>query len=250
MQKIRKVAFIPARSGSKRIKDKNIKVLGGHPLLAYAIQSAIKSGLFDDVYCITDNEHYSSIATYYGAKIPSLRPKEISSDTSADIDWVKWALNSLKADDKFFDLFFILRPSSPFRTANTLKNAWDFFLKNQVVDSLRAVEKTKTHPGKIWSIQNNRLLPLLPLHMNGTPWHSNQYASLPVFFEQNASLEIVWVKTVKDTNTISGTNILPFISEGFDGFDLNTQEDWDLAEIYIQKKFVDLSYIDVPPFLG
>ena len=92
----RSVAFIPARSGSKRITDKNIKLLNGHPLMAYSIRAAIDSNVFDTVICATDCEEYADIAKFYGAKVPFLRPESISGDKSPDIEWVKLMLNTLK----------------------------------------------------------------------------------------------------------------------------------------------------------
>lgn len=245
---LKKVAFIPARSGSTRIINKNIKCLGEHPLIAYTIVTAVKSNLFDEVFCFTDDEEYAKIAKYYGAKVPFLRPKEISSETSPDINWVKWAIESLENQEYDFDVFFILRPTSPFRTTNTLIRAWDSFISESNIDSLRAVQKSKTHPGKMWAIQQNRLLPLFPFELNGTPWHSNQNSALPVFYEQNASLEISWLKTIKNSNTISGTNILPFLTEDLEGFDINTKEDWSLAEYYINNNILDSNFLDIKPY--
>ena len=83
--KPRIVALIPARSGSKRIPDKNIKLLSGHPLIAYTIQSALESEIFDSVICATDNRYYAEIAEYYGAEAPFLRNETISGDKSPDI---------------------------------------------------------------------------------------------------------------------------------------------------------------------
>ena len=76
------VAFIPARSGSKRVPNKNIRTLSGHPMLAYTIRAAIDSGVFDAVICATDSELYADVARHYGAEVPFLRSAEISSDKS------------------------------------------------------------------------------------------------------------------------------------------------------------------------
>ena len=153
---ITSVAFIPARSGSKRVKNKNIKLLNGHPLMAYSIRAAIDSGVFDAVICATDSEEYANIARHYGAEVPFLRPEDISGDKSPDIEWVKLMLNTLGKGDRFFDAFSILRPTSPFRLPETIRLAWQIFQDTLGADSLRAVEKCKQHPGKMWSIQNNK----------------------------------------------------------------------------------------------
>jgi CMP-N,N'-diacetyllegionaminic acid synthase len=228
--KPRVVAFIPARSGSKRVPDKNIKMLSGHPMLAYSICAALDSGIFDSVVCATDSEKYAEIARHYGAEVPFLRPVEISGDKSPDIEWVIWMLENLKAIKLEFDAFSILRPTSPFRLPQTIQRAWSAFLSDPTADSLRAVEKSKQHPGKMWVIQGNRMLPLLPFSNGSTPWHSSQYAALPDVYSQDASLEIAWSKVPLEQGSIAGQGVIPFVSSGHEGFDINESEDWWMAE--------------------
>src|SRR5947209_7627611 len=86
------IALIPARAGSERVKDKNIRPLAGHPLLAYAITSARQAGLFDRVVCSTDSGKIAEVAQRYGADVPFLRPSELATTTSPDIDWLKYTL--------------------------------------------------------------------------------------------------------------------------------------------------------------
>ena len=115
------IALIPARSGSKRIKDKNIKLLNGHPLIAYTIRAAIDSKIFDKVVCVTDSKKYKKIAEKYGAVVPCLRPKKISNEKSPDIEWVSWIMK--KMDKNYFKFFSILRPTSPLRDERVIKKA-------------------------------------------------------------------------------------------------------------------------------
>jgi len=82
----------------------------------------------------------------------------------------------------------------------------------------------------MWVIEGDKMSPLLPHEINGIPWHSNQKASLPEFYVQNASFEIAWKSTVLKYNSISGTIISPFITEDFEGFDINTNADFELAK--------------------
>jgi CMP-N,N'-diacetyllegionaminic acid synthase len=244
----KKVALIPARSGSKRVVDKNIKLLNGHPLLAYTITAAKQSCIFDDVICATDSDLYAEIAIYYGAEVPSLRPHSISGDKSPDIEWVRWILEVLKANNRSFDIFSILRPTSPFRLPSTIKRAFSVFEANLGADSLRAVALCKQHPGKMWVIRGSRLLPILPYSNGSTPWHSSQYASLPEIYVQDASLEIGWVKLPLEKNTIAGESIIPFISHEQEGFDINDPDDWVLAENYLKKNISVLPEITIKPF--
>jgi N-acylneuraminate cytidylyltransferase len=224
------VALIPARVGSKRVPGKNIRVLNGHPLIAYTIAPAIESGVFDRVIVSTDSEYIAAIAQHYGAEVPFLRPVEYAGDKSPDIEWVEYTLNTLREAGTTYDAFSLLRPTSPFRRPDTLQRAWTTFCEDPRVDSLRAVEKCTQHPGKMWVARNNRLLPLLPFGPAEQPWHSSQYQSLPEVYVQNASLEIAWSRIVFDGRTIAGETIVPFFTDEMEGFDINNRYDWLLAE--------------------
>lgn len=246
--KQRRVALIPARSGSKRVANKNIKQLHGHPLLAYTIMAAKQSGEFDDVVCATDSELYAEIATYYGAYVPQLRPQNISGDKSPDIQWVRWILQVLINEGRFYEIFSILRPTSPFRLPSTINRAFAVFEQSRGADSLRAVNLCKQHPGKMWVIRGERLLPILPYLIDGSPWHSNQYAALPEIYVQDASLEIGRVRLPLELNTISGESIIPFLSQGEEGFDINQPDDWILAENYLKSGMAVLPNIVLDPY--
>jgi CMP-N,N'-diacetyllegionaminic acid synthase len=242
------VAFIPARSGSKRIPHKNIRPLGGHPVLAYSIRAAIDSGVFDAVICATDSPLYAEVARHYGAEVPFLRASEISGDKSPDIEWVEWMLQKLREACRDFESFSILRPTSPFRRADTIQRAWNQFIGAAGADSLRAVEKCKQHPGKMWVIRQGRMLPLLPLTPAEQPWHSSQYAALPEVYVQNASLEIAWSRVVREDHTIAGSVVLPFLTEGEEGFDVNEEFDWWKAERLLERDEVKLPTVGVGPW--
>lgn len=224
------VALIPARSGSKRVTDKNIRMLAGHPVMAYTIAAAQQSGIFSAIVVSTDSERYAEIARSYGAEAPFLRPVEMAGDVSPDIDWLEQALNQLRAQGREFDCFSILRPTSPFRLPETIRRAWDEFLSQEGVDSLRAVEKCKEHPGKMWIVRGKRMVPLLPVSPAELPWHSTPYQALPEVYAQNASLEIAWTRVVFEGRTIAGEVIMPFFTEGYEGFDVNHPYDWQQAE--------------------
>ena len=240
MKRPKIVGLIPARSGSKRVKDKNIKELNGIPLIAFTIVTAIKSTVFDKIICATDDKLYARIAKTYGAEVPLLRDKKISGDFSPDIEWIKWILDYLKSKNEIYDAYSILRPTSPFRSISAIKKAWELFCQDNNADSLRAVSKVQQHPAKMWTIQNSRMFPLFPFINNKAPWHSTQTAALPEVYAQNASLEISWTRIIYEQNTISGVSVMPFISEGFEGFDINSEEDFYIAKLIIEKGLVKL----------
>ena len=242
------VALIPARAGSKRVPDKNIRPLAGHPLIAYTISSALQSQVFSAVIVSTDSQLYGDISGHYGAEVPHLRPEEFAGDLSPDIEWVEYALNQLRQDGREYDCFSILRPTSPFRLPATIQRAWRAFKNEEGVDSLRAVEKCKQHPGKMWVLRGNRMVPLLPLTPPEQPWHSSQYQSLPEVYAQNASLEIAWTRVVIEGRTIAGNVLMPFFTKDYEGFDVNSAYDWTLAEHLVNSGQARLPSITQPPW--
>lgn len=243
------VAFVPARSGSKRVPHKNIMRLGGHPAMAYTIAAAQASGVFGEVVLCTDDPLYAEIGEYYGASVPLLRPVEISTSVSPDIEWVTFMLDGLTKLGRDFDLFSILRPTNPFRRAATIRQAFETLLARPGADSLRAVSPVSEHPGKMWVIRGEFMFPLMPLTPEGAPWHSQQMAALPQVYKQNASLEIAWTRVAQAAPpTIAGNAIVPFISDGQDGFDINLPQDVIDAEVLIASGEAELPPIDLPPF--
>jgi len=217
-------------------------------MLAYSIQAALESGVFDAVMCATDSELYADVARYYGAEVPFLRSAEISSDQSPDIDWVVWMLTALKEAGRDFQIFSILRPTSPFRQPETIRRAWSMFIEDSCADSLRAIEKCKHHPGKMWVVRGKRMQPLLPFSNGTTPWHSSQYAALPVIHAQDASLEIAWSRVALERHSIAGETIIPFISQDREGFDINDPEDWWIAKWLLKTKEATLPPIHLAPY--
>lgn len=244
------VALIPARMGSKRVPGKNVRSLDGHPMIAYSIAPALASGVFDAVVVSTDSEDIAAIARHYGASVPFLRPAAMAGDTSPDIEWVEFTVNKLAESGKVYDCFSLLRPTSPFRTPDTIKRAWKTFLEDPAADSLRAVEKCTQHPAKMWVVRGNRLLPLMPFGPAEQPWHSSQYQSLPPVYAQNASLEIAWTRLVREGRTIAGESIVPFFTDDMEGFDINNRYDWILAEHLLKAGEAKLPEVPQRPWKG
>jgi len=138
--------------------------------------------------------------------------------------------------------------TSPFRQPETIQRASQSFASEAGIDSLRAVEKCKQHPGKMWVVRGQRLLPFLPLGTAEQPWHSSQYQTLPLVYAQNASLEMAWTRVVREQHTIAGTAILPFFTQDYEGFDVNQPLDWLLAETILQHGLATLPALGKAPF--
>jgi len=244
------VALIPARSGSQRLAGKNVRPLAGHPLIAYTIAAARASEIFGAVVVSTDSPEYARVAEHYGAEVPVLRPAELAGARSPDVEWVEHMLRTLEERGRRFDCFSILRPTSPFRQPATIRRAWETFAGEDGADSLRAIEKCRQHPGKMWTVHGRRILPLMPFTAGGQPWHSNQVAALPELFVQNASLEIARTRVVREQGTIAGNAVVPFFTEGYEGFDINDPLDWRLAEVLVAEGEARLPAVEHPAFGG
>jgi CMP-N,N'-diacetyllegionaminic acid synthase len=223
------VALVPARSGSQRVPGKNVLPLAGHPLIAYSIAGAQDAGIFTTVVVSTDSEEIAEIARRYGAAVPGLRPAEMSTATSFDIEWVEHVMR-----DRDEEIFAILRPTSPFRTGDTIRRAYERLVElGDRADSIRAVEPARQHPGKMWTLTDDGdlLEPLLPQPAGETPLHSRQYQALPKVYAQNSSLELAWSRVLDDpVPTISGGRVAPFFTDAAEGFSIDYPEDVELAE--------------------
>jgi N-acylneuraminate cytidylyltransferase len=201
------------------VPGKNVAPLAGHPLIAYSIAAARESGLFTTVLVSTDSAQIAAIARRYGAEVPGLRPPEMAGARSPDIEWVRLVL-----DGRDEELFSILRPTSPFRTAATIRRAWDALMAVPGADSVRAIRPVKEHPGKMWRVQGELMVPLLPQTPGEVPTHSRQFADLEEVFVQDSSLEIAWTRIVAQ-GEIAGQRVVPFRTEGLEGLSIDYPED-------------------------
>lgn len=244
------IAFIPARARSKRVQNKNVRRLGGHPLIAYTIAAARASGVFTALIVSTDSELIGEVGRHYGAEVPFLRPTEYATETSPDIEWLRFTVRELRAAGRALQAFSILRPTSPFRKPETIRRAWQQFLSQSDADSLRAVEKCAQHPYKMWQIDGERMKPFVKeLPRDGGPaWHSRPYQALPPVYVQNASLEIAWTRVVSEQDSISGDRVAPFLTQGDEGFDINRPEDWWLAEHMLAAGTATLPEVPFSPY--
>ena len=236
------VAFVPARAGSERVPGKNVRPLAGHPLLAYAITTAQQSGA-DRVVCSTDSEEIAEIARWYGGEAV-LRPAELATSTSPDIAWLRHALAALP--DRY-DLFALIRPTSPFRGPGTVCRALDQLLANPGADSIRAVEPVKQHPGKMWLVEGETMRPLLDQSGLEVPWHDSQFQALPDVYVQNSSLEIARARVVEE-GTLGGRTRIPFFTDRFEGLSIDREEDWARAEALVGSGEATLPVLGVEPW--
>lgn len=229
------IALIPARKGSKRIPGKNMALLAGKPLLQYTIEAAIESVAFDEIVVSTDWDECENLAIEMGVDIIR-RPEELCRDNSHDFEWVSHALDIMPG----FDAFMILRPTSPFRTWQTIRRAIIDFVQHPC-DSMRAVEKTKSHPRKSWLIAESGLMYSYFVsddYLDGPNGFCHYdlptQAAEPVYC-QNGCIHIAWTRVLEKYGNVSGKAIRPFFTEGYENVDINDPDDLEYAEWLIEK---------------
>ena len=238
------VALIPARGGSKRVLKKNTRLLAGAPLITYTINTAKLSGIFDQIIVSTDDEATAEIAIKYGATVPELRPSKFATDSSPDIDWVSYAAENWLSNSEVN--LVILRPTSPLRKPQTIKNAHEIFCQNAWADSLRAMQPVAEHPGKMWRIgEGEEATPFMDQLNRPVPTHSSPTNTLEEVWVQNASLEIVKSSTITGKKTLAGDRVLKYEMPGLEGYDINSEKDWAYLEFLIKSNPTLLSAADL-----
>jgi CMP-N-acetylneuraminic acid synthetase len=220
------LCIIPARSGSKGIKNKNIMNFNGKPLLTWSIEQAQKCNYKMKIIVSTDSQEYADIAIKYGAEVPFLRPSNISDDLSTDYEFINHCMNWLKTNDNYTcDIILQLRPTSPTRNVEDINKALKLFIKNRdKFDSLRSVIPFEKSPFKMYSINNDVLKPLFN-EVNGIKEPYNQPRQiLPQCYLHNGYIDILNTSILNE-NTISGKNILSFIMEESNNMDIDLVSD-------------------------
>ena len=219
--------LIPARAGSKRCVGKNTRLLGGKPLIEWTINTALLANTAK-VIISSDDPAIWPIARFHELAL-HIRKPEHATDDATDFSWVYDLREWIETP-----YFAILRPTSPFRTASTIRRAYAQLVGSEA-HSVRAVEKVAyLHPCKMWTFEvgSKLMQPVIRgCHPDGTPYHSSPTQSLPAVYMQNASLEMAQTWVIEGTKTISGYHVAPFLTDAIEGFDINDESDFTEAEV-------------------
>lgn len=230
------LCVIPARGGSKRIPNKNIKKFLGKPLIYHTIKAAINSKIFDKIVVSTDSKKIKNIAKKYGAEVPFIRPKRISGDVPTE-DVTVHAVNFYKKKKIEFDLVFTLEPTYVARTAQHLKIAYNILLKKKKYDSLITVTQINERPEWMWRVQNNKMKPFLKTFVKSGKTIM-KFPSSKIFKKLYIGNSIVFAcktSSLLKYNSCVGINCYPMkLNKEYD-LDLNWPEDWKRCEKAIKK---------------
>lgn len=225
------LAIIPARSGSKTVKDKNIRLLNGKPMIAYSIEHALASTRINRVIVSTDSAQYAEIAKEYGAEIPFIRPTSISEDLSLDIEVFEHALSYLKNEEQYVpDIVVQLRPTYPIRNVQDIDKMIDMILKDDTIDSVRCIAPAKELAYKMWRVDDqNNMTPLL----SDIPEAFNMpRQQLPDVYYQNACIDVIRTNVITKKHSMSGKQIKGYVMEH--NFDIDTEQEFLRAEQYLR----------------
>ena len=230
------LAIIPARKGSKGIKDKNIRKLNGHPLISYSVCAAKKIKKINRIICTTDSKKIASIARRYGAETPFLRPGKYAKDLSSDFEVFKHCLSWLNEKENYIpDIIVHLRPTSPIRFAKDIKRGLNIILKNPQIDSIRSVSEPFTTPYKMWKTNaKGNLVPLLKLKNNKEPYNTARQL-LPKIYAQTGTLDFIRNSTIIKKKSMTGKNIYPLFIKQEHFVDIDQVGTLLIAENLIKK---------------
>ena len=226
---MKNIAIIPARSGSKGIKDKNIRDLCGKPLMAYTIEAAIASGEFDEVMVSTDSELYAEIARAYGAQVPFLRSAVTASDTASSWEMVDEVLANYKKLGKTFDTFCLLQPTSPLRTAADIKEAYKLFEEkaNFAVVSVCEAEHSPLWCGHL--PETNEFIDFVQQDK------LKQRQAGKKFYRLNGAIYIVNIEKFKADRQLYQKGSFAYIMTQERSVDIDTELDFKLAEVTMRE---------------
>lgn len=220
------LALIPARGGSKGIKNKNIIDIMGKPLIYYTIQAAKESVYIDDIVVTTDDEVIANISIECGAKVPFLRPKQLAQDTSKTIDAVLHAILTLEQMGPKYDTLILLQPTQPLRTSEDIDKSIECFFCNGEL-SLVSVSEVDDHPLLIREIVDNKLLPLLLENSTCRRQDMKKY------YRINGCIYINKVEEI-NSNTSFNDNLIPFIMKKSHSVDIDEVKDLVLTKYYLK----------------
>ncbi len=241
MDKTEILAIIPARSGSKSVKDKNIRLIDNKPMLAYSIEHALSSQYITRTIVSTDSEQYAEIARTYGAETPFLRPAEYATDTALDYDVFYHALKFLEEQEGYIPKLVVqLRPTYPTRNVSDIDRMIEQMLADETIDSMRCIAPATEIAYKMWhcASSDSDLKPgcsrITPIMRDLPECYNMPRQQLPKVYYQNACIDVIRTNVITIQHSMSGENIVGY--EMKENFDIDTEEEFKRAEEYLKIK--------------
>ena len=223
-----------ARGGSKSIPKKNIKLLGGQPLIVHTIKKAQAAQYLDRLILSTDDTEIAEVAKKYGCEVPFLRPKELAEDHTPDHPVVVHTLEWLAKNQNYKPDFIVhLRPTHPFRKTSDIDKAITMLAADKIADAVWTVGKPPVTPYKMFHTGEKFLKPALTIAGEKETFNWPRQ-KLPVAYNHYGQVDVVRYETVMTKKSMCGDNILPLFLEG-EIVDIDSLLDWEFAEFLISK---------------
>jgi CMP-N-acetylneuraminic acid synthetase len=222
------LAIIPARGGSKGIKDKNIKPLNGKPLIYYSIHESLESNIIQEVMVNTDSEKIASISKKYGANIPFLRSKELATDEASSVDVIEDTLNYYEQRNISFDYFILLQPTSPLRTREDIIRAFEI-LEQKNAKSIVSVCEAEHSPLLMNKMDNDLSMKDFLKKEN-----DKRRQDFDKYYRLNGAIYISEVKNFLETKNFYGEGSYAYIMPNNRSVDIDNEIDLKLAEIIMR----------------
>lgn len=221
---MRILALITARGGSKRLPGKNIRVLGGKPLIVWSIDVAKDIAEICDILVSTDDPGIAAVCTEAGALVPWLRPANLATDTASSVDVVLHALDWYESENGAVDGVLLLQPTSPFRTKETVRKGIGSFVKHDR-QAVLGISPTHAHPMWILKMEGDYLVPFLQDHGLGT-----RSQDLPPVYVVNGSFYLINPAELRANRTFFGAAAIPLLIESpQEALDIDTEWDFKMA---------------------
>lgn len=206
------IALIPARAGSKGVPNKNIRMLGGHPLLEWSIRACQKTRLIDRVIVSTDSSEYARLAVQWGAEAPFLRPAEISGDRATDRDFVVHALDWLAANGGEPEYIVHIRPTTPLRAPPLIDAAIRRLRSADCATALRSVHEMSESAYKTFEIAPAGQLKKVGAGDTALDAANNARQQFPATYQANGYVDVLSTRFIRASGLIHGDWVLPFIT--------------------------------------
>lgn len=224
------LAFIPARGGSKGVKNKNIRIINGKPLIAYTIEAAKGVKLFEDIIVSTDSEDIAYVSKKYGADVPFLRPSYLADDNSAVIDTIIYLINEMKNKfNKEYDIIVVLQPTSPLRCEKHIREGINKFIEKNA-DFLVSVCECEHSP--LWCNtldSEGRMDYFIKEEIK-----NKNRQELPKYYRLNGALYIGKVESVINNRGFIGKNSYSYIMSNESSIDIDSELDLRIAEVFLK----------------
>jgi CMP-N,N'-diacetyllegionaminic acid synthase len=212
MSKVKTIALIPARAGSKGVLNKNIRSLAGHPLVEWSIAACLRARTIDRVVVSTDSTQYAAMCRVMGAEVPFIRPSEISCDRSTDIEFIAHALDWFANDGGEPDLIVHIRPTTPYRDPALIDQAVAAFQVATDATALRSVHEMSESAYKTFEINAKGCLQGVGSDNTELDAANNARQQFPVTFSANGYVDVLSTVFIRQTGLLHGNAVMPFVT--------------------------------------